>query len=135
MTFSSPRQIYCRCCGKKIAKLTTLWYLKRGSERSQKAQSAWWFDLTLPNDVYPKTKADCQKLMNEQVVSVGYSEYPERHISKFTTWDGLTYVDRHFCTGECAKTWGYIMADKFPDVASNAYRVATAGAKAKDAKA
>lgn len=63
------------------------------------------------NERRPKTREDCQRMTNQQVVSVrGYDmRYPDREheIESFTTWDGETVEDPYFCHGgRCAAAYG-----------------------------
>ena len=63
------------------------------------------------NERRPKTRDDCQRMTNQQVVSVrGYDmRYPDREheIESFTTWDGETVEDPYFCHGgRCAAAYG-----------------------------
>jgi hypothetical protein len=114
MTFRSQTQPFCRCCGKPIAKSTTTHHVGKTFKFENGQRELSWDDV--------------QKLTNEQVVSVKYHYESERYETKgddiydrnikritsgrrtvylYTTWDGESYVDQFFCTGECAKALGY----------------------------
>lgn len=124
MTFRSKEQPLCRCCGRAIKKRTHAVYVRDDSKRLEHQAGVFSRYLYLSRDKFPETKTDCQKLVNEQVVSVTY--FHDRTISWFGTWDGESYIDEYFCTGECAKKWGYLMAEAFPDKVSGAYNAAVA---------
>jgi len=113
MAFISDTQPLCRYCGKPIKKHTRTLYFGAG-ETSQKISS----DLVAYRPEKPTSKAEAQKLVNEQIVSVGWavqwcdgedgSRVSERdYIDKATTWDGVSYVDEFFCTAEHARWFGY----------------------------
>lgn len=103
----------CRYCGEPIRKVTCTVYVREG-ERKEKYE----IDSALQRYVYPaerpRSMADCQKLTNDQVVSIRYGkkwiddvETSTGNVSIFTTWDGKSYVDEFFCTGEHARLFGY----------------------------
>lgn len=64
---------------------------------------------TIEVDKMPVDKAECQRLTNDRITSVRRSADGSA-ISKFTTWDGETYVDRFFCNGDHARSFAYVMA-------------------------
>ena len=102
MSYRSTTQPLCRYCGKAIAKYTTTHFIDRKDQQ-----------LT--------SKADCQKLTNEKVVSVRYGPryQPDSHLLDYqhqdivwaySTWDGESYADEFFCNGTHAKDFGYAAA-------------------------
>lgn len=100
--FRSEHQPLCRNCGKPIAKHTESVY-PTGTRNED-------------SGLY--SKADCQKGRNDIVVSIEFSyetnDYFERTghrwVSRFTVWDGETYIDQFFHNGECARKMGYLYA-------------------------
>lgn len=85
-------QPFCKWCGKKIRKFTesTIFYHHKGA---------------------PKTREEARRMTNRSIVSVRYSDYPERHVSNFSTWDGETYESAHFCADTtCGVSYAYKMA-------------------------
>ena len=67
------------------------------------------------------SKAECQRLTNETVMSVSYHRAPvswndeeqthtpngqPRAVDSFTTWDGESYADDLFCSNGCAMQFG-----------------------------
>jgi hypothetical protein len=66
----------------------------------------------------PQTKAEAQKLFNEEVVSVQRAKKYDYKtdsradvgIDRVTIWDRETYVDEFFCNGDHAKRFGYAAA-------------------------
>jgi hypothetical protein len=88
----------CRYCGKPLAKRTSSHYVKNDKYGEPFIDS-------------PKTKADCQKLTNETVISVAYHKRLRdgsgaRHVWHYSTWDGESYESVYgagfFCTQVCA---------------------------------
>lgn len=113
MAFKSSVQPLCRYCGKGIGKHThTIWFGMGNSHMSS--------DYFTYRDEKPTSKAEVQRLVNQQVVSVGWSKSWKNvdgvdvevrsHIDKATTWDGESYVDEFFCTQEHARRFGYAAA-------------------------
>lgn len=117
MTFKSPTQPLCRNCGRRIRKRTALVRVKEKPseyDRPDLGFSSYHYGVL-------HTKADCQRVSNQKVVSVDYHEiweddpssaYGDRTsrrgtVNTFTTWDGESYEDPYFCTGTCAKEFGY----------------------------
>lgn len=54
----------------------------------------------------PQTMEQAQKLVNLKVLTVRRSD---EGIDKLSVWDGETYVDQFFCTGEHAQKYAYAM--------------------------
>lgn len=93
----------CHCCGKPIPKRTELVWV-RDPDSVQGGVSKH-----VSGPLHSKT--DCQRHVNQQVVSVSYMpRNGERRVSHFTTWDGESYVDEFFCKGSCATQFAYVMA-------------------------
>jgi hypothetical protein len=110
MRHRSNSQPYCINCGDRIRKYTTAHHFSTLGMKDTE------FSKThpLPN---PKTKAECQRLTNQQVVSLRYSQnyddgkpVGKRWVYSFTSWDGETYEDAFFCSGTCATDFAYACA-------------------------
>lgn len=109
----------CCWCGGPIRKRTILVHIvaKRKPEYNQiDTMFSRYIEV---GDNWPKTKADCQKLTNKQVVSVSYSPKQDENynivgtqINRFGEWDGVSYEDEFFCNGDHAKRFGYLAASK-----------------------
>ena len=119
--FKSKVQPLCRYCGKAIRKRTITVRLKpepTGNEHPMEGFSRYIF----VGSTYPRTKAECQRLTNHAIsavrryqpikgVGLDWDEKTgESYIEQFTEWDGESYNDEFFCTGECAKNFGYMIA-------------------------
>jgi hypothetical protein len=116
MAFKSPTQPLCRYCGQGIRKHTERHYVRTEKDRGGMPRDT----KVVPERI--RSKAECQKLTNEQVVSVQYSEDREynpysyesavkdRYVSSFTTWDGESWEDEFFCNGQHAAYFGYASA-------------------------
>lgn len=119
MSHKSPTQPHCRMCDKAIPKKTESHFLRL---RDSNANPQFYTVV----DALPKTQAECQKLTNHKVVSVRYSavyddvsrEVVGREMSSFNTWDGESYVDEHFCNGNCCRRFAYMVAHHYPTVMS-----------------
>jgi len=117
MKFKSKTQPLCLWCGQGIKKKTHYFGFDSGSHHN----SEYWTVLTVAR---PQTKADCQRLTNETVVSLQYGpnlkkKLPdgpdgeiryEQEIRSFTAWDGESYVDQFFCNGTHAQNFAYAVA-------------------------
>ena len=67
-------------------------------------------------DDHPKTAEDCQRLTNQEVVTVvGYHD-EERwgYVEWFTTWDGQSTEQTDFCSDKCAAIYGRRAAAELP---------------------
>jgi hypothetical protein len=113
------KQPYCRYCGKAIAKKVTPNYLRK--KASEFIQTNYTTDILVTE--YPKTKEECAKLTNKQVVSV--KRWPDGTIRGFNDWDGESYRDAFFCKNECAMRMGYICVRSPHNLVTNAWRDAT----------
>jgi len=108
MTFTSSTQPLCRYCAGAIRKRThTVLF-----GQSQPSLSAY---ITCMAEK-PISKAEAQRLVNQKIVSLSWDHswedgVPTRsYIHKITTWDGESYEDEFFCTGEHARKFGYASA-------------------------
>lgn len=68
---------------------------------------------------HPRTVEDCQKLTNHPIFAVyDYGRNAPKEwrgfIEYFTTWDGESYVDEHFCSDRCALQYGRRAAALLP---------------------
>jgi ribosomal protein L32 len=117
MTFKSATQPFCRTCGKPIRKHTVAWFCGQSIERRDQ------FSRTVA--ARPTTRAECQQLTNDRVISVSYSgDGDRRHIFRFGTWDGESYDDEFFCTNACAISLAYASVRKF-GLACDPWKAAT----------
>lgn len=114
----------CRCCGKPIRKRTAVVFIKAEQSEYDKPTKFWRYAYTNGGPL-PTTKAEAQRLVNEQVVSVRRS-HEGSTISAVHVWDGVTYESRFFCTGNCAKDFGYLAAEVLPTFRTKAYDAAAA---------
>lgn len=97
-------QPLCRYCGKPIRKSTRHNYVVRARQPHMTDNA---FARYVVCDELPQTKAECQKLVNEQVVSVKRHYQVDKGIASFGTWDGESYVDKFFCNGDHARKFAY----------------------------
>lgn len=104
------KQPFCRCCGKPIRKRTRLVYIETKASDQRYDGSFIRYAVVAP-DARPRTKADCQRLTNQQVVAVQRDDTKE-FIRLFHEWDGESYQDDLFCTGTCAQAFGRAAALK-----------------------
>lgn len=108
MTFKSPTQPLCRCCGKPIAKSTRITWLRAPSSIGPR-DSGW--SRTLEVETFPKNREECQKLTNRAVTAVSYwSKDEDRRITSFHDWDGESWKDEFFCTNTCAQAFARLCA-------------------------
>lgn len=98
---SRPR---CVVCGKAIKRATRALYLRSEEQASRGIGGSDY--ITLP--VLPKTKEECARLTNQQVVSV--AGYINDDISCVVVWDGESYVDPYLCSVKCAVRQGHASA-------------------------
>lgn len=129
--FKSKTQPLCRCCGKAIKKRTVAFIVDKHppGPNVHHTNSEFWRHVY--SDPLPKTKADCQRLTNLEVVSLRKHNGDVVH---FGAWDGESYDDEFFCTGGCAQRWGYVMAELYPNRVSKSYNEALALREAKHPK-
>ena len=108
MTFQSPTQPLCRCCGKPIPKATRSQYF---SDRPNTPHA-------ICLDKLPANKAEAQRYINQAVIGVS------RHrdgVYAAAIWDGESYKDDLFCKDRCAVTFGRLAARSQPDLQTVAY--------------
>lgn len=112
----SSTQPLCRYCAKPIKKTSLMVLICR--ERTQ-YHSDTLFSRYAHTAEPVKSKAECEKLTNQQVLSVSWSrgstaDYdpaPEKdEITSFGEWDGESYDDLFFCSGAHAKDFAYSLA-------------------------
>lgn len=96
----------CRFCGALIAKETVTVFVKLPGEIMATASS---FCRDIRVEQLPADKAACQRLVNEDVVSIAYSD-GRSGIRKFTVWNRQNYVDNYFCKADHARRFGYALA-------------------------
>lgn len=134
---TNVQQPLCRYCGKKIAKRTRTVIFGQTRYRPDD-------DHTIFREEKPASKAEAQRVLNQEVVSVRwYRTVPLRDdwsrdprdpghdfIEQATTWDGESYADSFFCNGEHAKRFAYVMAKA--GHATQAYQEAVEAAMARD---
>lgn len=56
------------------------------------------------------TKAELQRVTNDQIVSITRHHADKTIISAASTWNGSSYIDEYFCSGDHAKRFAYVMA-------------------------
>jgi hypothetical protein len=104
----------CRYCGKPVPKYTTAKWLELNPESMK-----YMVGSKVLVEQLPKTKAEAQKLFNEEVVSVqrkkeydwgGPGHGKDLGIGRVTLWDGEAYMDEFFCNGDHARRFAYVMA-------------------------
>lgn len=106
-TFKSSRPVHCIVCTRPVRKRTVSCWVKTNPGYAGHSSD---HIKTIIVDKLPTSKAECQRMVNSgEVVSVRRDV--EGGIDHFTTWDGESYEDQFFCTGSCAKRFGYICAE------------------------
>lgn len=106
MRFKSATQPLCRNCAKPIPKFTTTTYFGGTGLRGSRLDA-------------PRSKAEVQALVNEQVISVKWSRGDDYYAQKIGhdyihaagLWDGETYTDDTFCRQPCAVEFAYKCAE------------------------
>lgn len=100
----------CIVCGKPIKKKTETVYFKLADAEhphgTVEREYQWSSKLYL--DVIPKTKTEAQRYVNQPIVHVSRSHRDE--IYSVSIWDGESYDDPFFHSGDCAKKQGYAAA-------------------------
>ncbi|HEY1441377.1 MAG TPA: hypothetical protein VGF65_11175 [Mycobacterium sp.] len=95
----------CPTCGKPLAKLTrTVWVIDRGwLDRRHRQLEHSTYSREVAPEAPLRSIADCRRHSNQQVVSVGYTNRPDRHVWRFSEWDGETYwtASKPFCNPDC----------------------------------
>lgn len=98
----------CLNCGNPLRKRTRrVWIVWPDSGSKHISDEVFRYITT---DELLRTKADCQRLSNWQVVSVSYSAPATKRagtIDSFGEWDGASYeaTAGFFCTGTCAQAF------------------------------
>lgn len=106
----------CRTCGKPIPKKTVRHWFGRSAYRNE------GFYVDHPEK--PHSKAEVQRLTNDQVVSI--RKYSTGEIYAAGTWDGESYVSEYFCTDGCARSYGYFAVRCAPELRTKSYADAAA---------
>lgn len=65
------------------------------------------FSTTIYTANPPRTKADCQRFVNGEIVSVRRHWKDRTTIDEFSYWDGESYQDEFFHNGRCAQRFAY----------------------------
>lgn len=99
----------CIVCRRLISPQTTTVYARAEVTQRDREHEARMGGLVRTVAGEPRTKLECQALVNEAVVNVRYSHVPGV-IDRFTTWDGTSYKDAYFCSQICAARQGYASA-------------------------
>lgn len=101
MKYRSETQPLCRGCGKPIPKWTDHVWVRNPDSIQNRATSRHVMGPLHSRD-------DCQRLVNERVVSVRYwGAGDNRHVSYFSVWDGESWADEFFCGGPCRDRLAY----------------------------
>lgn len=121
MLVTHDRQPFCRCCGKKLKRLTEthVFGIAEGEPPSS------WGHFGTPHPEEPATRAEAQRFLNQRIVS---SKKDYRGRLMVATWDGESYfgAQEHFCTLRCAADYGRFAVTYAPDLMTQAYAVALA---------
>ena len=110
------KQPFCRYCGAKIRKRTTTIYFVAELKDYHVRENAAEHGFVRHVVGHPTTKAEAQKLVNQEIVSVRHTSDPWAHnpgdvyIAQASAWDGESYVDEFFCNGAHAKDFAYAAA-------------------------
>jgi hypothetical protein len=127
--FKSNKQVFCRWCGKRIAKHAT--HVNVREEPSHYDRKSSWNDyIYLGKGNRLRSKTECQKHTNQKILSVSYrdqwiDDVNDRYVSYFNIWDGESYVNEFFCSGTCAQQMGRAAAAK--GFSTKAWRTAQLG--------
>jgi hypothetical protein len=132
---AAPRPL-CRYCGGYIAKKTEGVYFGVSQREADKGRG---------RVERPANKAEAQRYVNGEITSVRYSEMANvdaegfsgqrtisvpRFVGEARYWDGESYEDEFFCSGEHARRFGYF-AVRNPGYDTKAYVQALADQAAK----
>jgi len=107
MAFKSETQPICRWCKRKIKKRTTRIYLVPEGGTDFNGGEFWRTIFLRPDQKWPVTKEEAQTLVNEKIIS---HSYHNGRIHSVGVWDGESYDDPYFCTGNCARQFAYAVA-------------------------
>lgn len=96
MPFASQLQPLCRYCAKPIKKYVVTHYFGHSAQHQH--------DFAKYHPERATTKAEAQRFVNGQIVSIrkGYDGNVTAGV-----WDGESYQDEFFCTGEHARFFAY----------------------------
>lgn len=126
----SKTQPFCRWCGKPLRKFVRTVYIEKPD--SVIGEMTTGYSRVIKTDTPPTTKAECQKLTNQRVVSakLRHTAYPQ-----FGEWDGESYeaVWDFFHSNECAAALGRA-AVRDRDLCGPAYNKAVAAGITKETK-
>lgn len=104
----------CRYCGEQLQKSTqTIYFRDRALNDYERHtnEGSSSFQGYVQVATFPNTTAECQRLVNSgTVVSVRYSQARGSGIGYCSVWDGESYKDEFFCTGDHARRFAYIVA-------------------------
>lgn len=115
--FKSSTQPLCRYCAAPIRKHAITVYVRRSQGEHDRPYEG--FSRYAYTAEPLKSKAECQRVTNNKVLSVSWSrgstanyepDPAKDEITSFTEWDGESYSDQFFCKGEHAKDFGYSLA-------------------------
>jgi hypothetical protein len=99
---------HCIVCGKQIKKRFESISFLPASGNGRQNYDREGNTIYLEPPLRPKTKAECQRFTNHEVISVNMDSYTG-HVWSFKWWEG-EYEDEFFCTGSCARKQGYASA-------------------------
>lgn len=131
MKITAKEQPLCRWCGKPLRKASRTVHVERAANEGKTHKAASNYSRAIFTDSPPTNKAECQKLTNQQVISVSYTPLYEdgekigRKLSSFGEWDGESYIGLggFFCTSDCAMELG-ISAARHHNLAGTDYNKA-----------
>lgn len=111
MSFKSPTQPYCRCCGLPIGKRTERHLFGQSRREGVAGQ-----DRNHPER--PTTRQEAQRYLNGRVMSISHYRpgHAEDYIFAASTWDGESYTDHLFCKQACAVAFGRMCATEYPQI-------------------
>lgn len=98
---AKPRKRTCIVCGRDIPRRST--YVRVEASRGRQALDAYLSFHKVVADL--RSRDDCRRHTNEPWI-LSHIRNEEGLIILFTTWDGETYSDPHFCTDRCAAQQG-----------------------------
>ncbi len=135
MTAKLTEQPFCRWCGNAIRKRTRKVWVRQNETQYDRQTAGEFTGHVYVGDNWPTNKAECQKLSNQQVVSVSYngpniSGPGAGKVDAFTAWDGESYEDDVLCSGTCAQAMGRSVC-RHQGMATKAWREAMRAARAK----
>lgn len=115
----------CIVCERNIKRRTRIWHFRLPSEGRPQLTTAIQMLASEPkpechidqgrwmNTIFTTSRASCrtelQRWTNETIISHTFAD--DGTIRQFSTWDGESYADEHFCTLACAARQGYASAE------------------------